>query len=184
MEAATRNVAANGYSGARTRGIAESAGMSEAAIYRHFGSLEDLGQEVYRVAFSKYAERIQEATDAGEAPSEKIRNAIRATLTLYREDRPAFIATLIRLPNFTPALPEGLIYPINRIESIIRDGQDAGVIRPGEPLLLAAMFFGALLRPMLLAEGSAAGPFAMLDDTQYDQTIEDVALATLFPAQD
>jgi AcrR family transcriptional regulator len=154
--------------------------MSEAAIYRHFSSMEELAQEVYRVNFAKYTALVREATDAGTTPSEQIRNVVHATIGLYREDRAAFVATLIRLPNFSPAQPSGTIYPINRIEAIIREGQAAGLIRSGEPLLLAAMFFGALLRPMLLAEGSAAGDFEMMDTTEHDQTIEQVALATLF----
>jgi hypothetical protein len=143
--------------------------------------MEELAQEVYRVNFAKYTALVHDATEAGTTPHEKIRNVIHATIGLYREDRAAFAATLIRLPNFSPTQPPGTIYPINRVESIIRDGQVAGVIRPGEPILLAAMFFGALLRPMLLAEGSAAGSFEMLHNTGHDHTIEQVAMATLFP---
>ena len=66
---------------------------------------------------------------------------------------------------------------------MIRDGQTAGVIRQGKANLLASMFFGALLRPMLLAELAAPGAFEMFHNTEYDQTIEEVAMATLFLAE-
>jgi AcrR family transcriptional regulator len=153
LEAATRTFAEVGYDRARTRGVAENAGVSEAAIYRHFGSMDDLAQEVHRMHFARYAHLVREAVEAGTAPAEQIRNVIRATLRRYREDRAGFVATLVRLP---------------------------GEIRAGQVRLLAAMFFGALLRPMQVAELTAPGSFDLHDDTLHDQTIEDVAMATLF----
>ena len=180
VEAATRTYAAEGYDGARIRSIAENAGMSEAAIYRHFGSMEELAQEVYAVNFIRYAELVGQAIHDGANPAEKIRNVVRATIQRYRDDKPAFIATTIRLPNFHAALPADTVYPIDRVAAVIREGQAAQVIRSGKANLLAAMFFGALLRPMLLAEVSGPGAFEMFHSTEYDQTIEEVSLATLF----
>jgi AcrR family transcriptional regulator len=181
IDAATRTFAAEGYDGARTRGVAARAGLSEAAIYRHFGSMEELAQEVHRVHFARYAELLEEAVQAGATPVDKIRNVVRATLERYREDRAAFTATLIRMPAFMPSLPEGTVYPIEFVETVIREGQATGVIRPGQPRLLATMFFGALLRPMLVAEVTAPGSFEIHQHTEHDPTIEAVALATLFP---
>jgi AcrR family transcriptional regulator len=180
LEAATRTFAEVGYDRARTRGVAEDAGVSEAAIYRHFGSMDDLAQEVHRMHFARYARLVREAVEAGTAPAEQIRNVIRATLRRYREDRAGFVATLVRLPNFMPSLPAGSVLPIEFVEATIRQGQASGEIRAGQVRLLAAMFFGALLRPMQVAELTAPGSFDLHDDTLHDQTIEDVAMATLF----
>jgi AcrR family transcriptional regulator len=181
IDAATRTFAAEGYDGARTRGVAERAGLSEAAIYRHFRSMSELAQEVHRVHFTRYAELLEEAVDAGATPVDKIRNVVRATLRRYREDRDAFTATLIRMPAFMPSLPPGTVLPIEFVEGVIREGQAAGAIRSGPPRLLATMFFGAMLRPMLVAEVTAPGSFEIHEHTEHDPTIEEVALAILFP---
>ena len=45
LDAARQAFLASGYSGARTRDIAERAGVTEALLYRHFASKEELFEE-------------------------------------------------------------------------------------------------------------------------------------------
>jgi AcrR family transcriptional regulator len=187
LAAATACFAELGYDNTRTRDIARRAGMSEASIYRHFASLDDLALQVYSANLAEYASLIEASTlDPDDAarpldPEPALRAVVRATLARYRAERVSFIATLVRTPSFMPKLSPGTVYPLELVESVIRRGQDARTIRPGQPNLLAALFLGALLRPFLLAELAAPGAFELLTETVHDSTIEDASIATLFP---
>jgi AcrR family transcriptional regulator len=180
LTAATRCFADLGYGDTRIRHIAQRAGVSEAAIYRHFDSLDALAQEVYAEHFADYAQLVLRCVTPDQQAEQKLRAVVRATLTRYREDRHAFVATLIRLPNFMPHLPPGTVYPLELIEQAIVEGQATGTVREGQPNLLASIFLGALLRPFLLADLATPGAFELQNDTRHDHTIEDACIAALF----
>ena len=179
LTAATRCFADLGYGDTRIRHIAQRAGVSEAAIYRHFDSLEALARDVYMETFAVYAQLVLSCVTSDQQAEQKLRAVVRATLACYREDRYAFVATLIRLPNFMPHLPPGTVYPLELIERTIVEGQANGTVREGQPNLLASIFLGALLRPFLLAELAAPGAFELENETRHDQTIEEACIAVL-----
>lgn len=182
LAAATSCFADLGYDRTRTRDIAERAGMSEAAIYRHFDSLDDVAHQVYSVNLAEYARLVAAAVgdaDAGNTAEHQLRRVVRATLARFRDEPDAFTATLIRMPNFMPDLAPGTIYPLELIESVIRRGQHAGTVRPGRTNLLASLFLGALLRPFLLDRLAAPGAFDLRHDLSSDALIEDASIATV-----
>ena len=167
-----------GYDGTRVRHIAERAGVSDAALYRHYASVEALAQDLFAHYFGDYARQIAQATSTG-TTEEKLRAAIRTTLTFYRADPAATMFVLVRQPTFQPRLPAGTVYPLEIIERIIATGQRRREIRAGQPNLLAAIFFGCVLRPIQLARHAAPGAFALIDETRHDEVIEGAALAAL-----
>jgi AcrR family transcriptional regulator len=170
--------AEQGYDGTRVRHIAERAGVSDAALYRHFASVEALAQDLFAHYFGDYARRIAEATSGG-TTEERLRAAIRATLAFYREDPAAAMFILVRQPSFMPRLPAGTVYPLEIIEQVIATGQRRREIRAGQPNLLAAIFFGCVLRPIQLARHATPGAFALIGETRHDVVIEEAALAAL-----
>jgi AcrR family transcriptional regulator len=170
--------AEQGYDGTRVRHIAERAGVSDAALYRHYASVEALAQELFAHYFGEYAGRIAAATSDGPT-EEKLRAAIRATLAFYRADPAAATFILLRQHNFQPNLPADTVFPLEVIERIIAAGQRRGELRAGRPNLLAAIFLGCVLRPIHLAGLAAPDAFALLTEHQHDQVIEDAALAAL-----
>jgi AcrR family transcriptional regulator len=170
--------AEQGYDGTRVRHIAERAGVSDAALYRHYSSVEALAQELFAQHFGEYARRIAESTSRG-TTEEKLRAVIRTTLAFYREDSAAAMFILVRQHTFQPRLPAGTVYPLEIVERIIAAGQRRSELRAGQPNLLAAIFFGCVLRPIQLASLAAPGAFDLRAETQHDQVIEEAALAAL-----
>ncbi|MCU1414754.1 MAG: TetR family transcriptional regulator, partial [Microbacteriaceae bacterium] len=69
--------------------------------------------------------------------------------------------------------------PLEQIESVIRRGQADGSVRGGQTNVLAAMFLGALLRPIELTKLAAPGALDLLQDTSNDRLIEDAVLSVL-----
>jgi AcrR family transcriptional regulator len=163
--------AGQGYDGTRVRHIAERAGVSEAAIYRHYASAEALAQELFR--------QIADATSNG-TTKHRLRAVIRTTLAFYRADPAAAIFILVRQDRFMPRLPAGTVYPLEIVERIIAVGQQKLELRPGQPNLLAAIFLGCVLRPIQLDSLAAPGALDLITDTWHDQVIEEAALAALW----
>ena len=170
--------AEQGYDGTRVRHIAERAGVSDAALYRHYASVEALAQELFAHYFGEYARQIVDATAHG-TTEQKLRAAVRTSLAFYRADPAAALFILVRQPTFQPRLPAGTVYPLEIIERIIATGQRQRELRAGQPNLLAAIFFGCVLRPIQLASHAAPGAFALITETRHDQVIEEAALAAL-----
>jgi AcrR family transcriptional regulator len=176
-DAALAEFAGRGFAVTRVRDVANRAGMSDAALYRHYPSLADLGAELWTENFTLYSNRISAIITADAQAS--LRAIVRETLGLYRSNTDGFLFSLQLLPAFIGGLPAGFPFPLERIESVIRAGQSDGTVRGGQTNVLAAMFLGALLRPIELTKLSAPGALDLLNDTSNDGLIESAALALL-----
>ena len=178
LQAAVECFAELGYDATRVRHVAERAGVSEAALYRHFPSMQALAGELYLHHFAAFAARLAEAAADGPA-SERLRRAVRAALASYRADPAAFTFAVLRTPTFLPNLPAGTKYPIETLERVIAAGQRRRELRAGQPNLLAAIFLGCVLRPIILASLAAPGALDLRNETKHDRVIETAALAAL-----
>ena len=179
MDAALACYAEQGYAATRLTTIAARAAVSEAAIYRHFSSIEELGAELYVQYFTLYATRLAEAIGTPGSALDRLRFVVRVSLALYREHPDAFLFGLEVLPAFIRRLPVGFDFPLEQLERVIRDGQSEGSVRAGQTNILAAMFLGALLRPIGLTRLAAPGALDLRADTSNDTLIEEAALALL-----
>jgi AcrR family transcriptional regulator len=179
LQAAVECFAEHGYDGTRVRHISQRAGVSDAALYRHFPSMEALAQELHGQHFAEYARRLAESTSEG-STEERLRAAVRVTLAMYRERPAAFTFALLRTHTFLPNLPAGTTYPVEILERIIATGQRRRELRAGQPNLLASIFLGCVLRPVVLATLAAPGALDLLTQTRHDRVIEEAALAALW----
>ncbi len=79
-----------GFRGATTKAIAEAAGVSEATIFRHFPSKEDLYIAAFRqrtgVGTEQFVAALEDLADR-RADEEVLRSLGRAMLTAYEQDR-------------------------------------------------------------------------------------------------
>jgi AcrR family transcriptional regulator len=178
LRAALECFAELGYDATRVRHVAERAGVSEAALYRHYPSMQALAQELYTQHFAAFAAQLDEATSAG-TTEERLRRAVRTTLASYRAEPAAFTFALLRMPTFLPNLPTGSSYPIEILEHVIAAGQRRREVRAGQPNLLAAIFLGCVLRPIILAGLAAPGALDLMGPSEHDRVIEDAAIAAL-----
>jgi AcrR family transcriptional regulator len=180
LRAAVDSFAEQGYDGTRVRHIAERAGVSVAALYRHYVSVEALAQELFNHYFADYGRHIADATSEG-TTEQKLRAVVRTTLAFYRKEPAAAMFILLRQHTFIPKLPAGTIYPLEIVERIISVGQHQGEVRAGQTNLLAAIFLGCVLRPIHLAGLAASGALDLMNETRHDPIIEAAALAALRP---
>jgi AcrR family transcriptional regulator len=135
LEAAQRLFAAHGYHGASIRDIVRSCGVSNAALYYHFGSKQNLYAEVLRSYITAVIEHLQRS-DPGDgscrtrlsqvalAYARVILQSENLLQTLLRDAAhfdPEDIARL--LPELSDQIPEA-------IAAIVEDGIAAGEVRP------------------------------------------------------
>jgi AcrR family transcriptional regulator len=179
LEAALDCFARNGYAGTRIRHIAEKAGVTEGALYRHYASKEEIAQALYLNYFTNYSETLQEISKNGGSVKERLGRIIRISLEVFRRDVAGFTFVLLRSPSFSPAIPQGFVYPVEVVEEIIKEGQSEGIIVEGQPNLLAAIFLGCILRPLIVSLNAAPGALDLINETRHDRIIEEAALRAI-----
>lgn len=179
MEAALQCFARQGYDGTRIRDIAEAASVSEAAMYRHFESKEAVAQSLFAHYFQEFGQRMKAAVTSAQPASEKLQAVVHLLLTSYRENPDAFNFVILNTPAFIPKLSPDTIYPMDVLEQIVRDGQAEGSLRDGQPNLLAAIFLGCVLRPLILSQLADLGALELLQETRHDPVILEAALDSI-----
>jgi AcrR family transcriptional regulator len=180
LEAALACFARIGFDATRIKHIAEAAAVSEAAIYRHFDSKEALAEALFWDCMGRYAAAM--AADAAQHDltiEQRLRRIIATLLGFYRQETDGAVFVLIRPPSIRLHVPPGLVFPVEIVESLIEQGQAAGLIRAGRRNLLAAIFLGCVLRPIIVAEGSDPGAFDLLHEPEHDAIIADAAWAAV-----
>ena len=179
LEAALSCFAERGYDGTRIHHIAERAGVSEGALYKHYVSKEALAQELYVHYFGEFAGRLEQLANSSLPPNERLLQIGQAVLNDYRAQPNAFSFVLLRMPSFMPNLPPGALYPMDIVERVVQAGQKAGLIRAGQANLLASIFFGCVVYPIIFANLADPGSIDLLHSDTHDATILDAAWAAL-----
>jgi len=179
LEAALNCFAQHGYSATRIRDIAERAEVSEAALYRHYESKEAVAQALFAEYLQEYSARLQQVATSQQPPQAKLQEVVRLCLATYREQPAGFSFVLLNTPTFIPRLPAGTIYPLDVVEQIISAGQRQGVVRAGQPNLLTAIFFGCILRPIIVSQLADPGALDLLHQDRHDSVIIEAALAAI-----
>jgi AcrR family transcriptional regulator len=179
LEAALQCFARQSYDATRIRDIADQAEVSEGALYRHYPSKEAVAQALFTHYFQDFAERLNQIATSSRSVEDKLGQVVDLCLTVYREKPAAFRFVLLTTPSFLPQLPGETLYPMDLIEQIIATGQRAGVVRAGQPNLLAAIFLGCILRPLIVSHLADPGALDLLQDYRHDQVIKEAALAAV-----
>lgn len=179
IEAALLCFARNGLDATRVRDIAETARVSEGALYRHFASKEELARELHVQAMSTFSGELL-AASAADAPRTSLRQMAARVLTLYRQQPAAFVYALVQAPPAAVAsLPEDVDLPIDIIAGVVEQARAAGGVRAGDARVLASCFLGCLLQPIGLSLSSPGCARDVLTDDSQDATIVEAALGCL-----
>src|SRR5262245_43102503 len=113
LAAALACFAGLGYDATRVRHIAERAGVTEGALYRHFPSKEALAQELYRRHLNAYTARLRAVGASGGPAERRLREIVRSSLESYRAEPDALSFVLLWTPTFMEGLPAELDYPLD-----------------------------------------------------------------------
>ena len=151
LEAALRCFADLGYDATRVRHIADAAGVSEGALYRHFESKEALARELFAGYMSAYVTMLQDIADRPLPVRERLMAMVYATMDIYRAQPDATYFILLGPSKLYTAMESGFRFPLEVVEDVIREGQQSGVVRDGQPNLLGAIYLGCTARPIIVA---------------------------------
>jgi len=160
VAAALEAFADHGYAGATTRAIAERAGVALAALPYHFETKEALWRAAADRIFGRLVEQFQARIRGLEGVDAPTR------LRLLLRDYVLFAATHPELHRFM--LREGAVAsprlrwlvrthvePLFRyFRSLIEEGQEQGIVRPGRPEHLYYAMIGAASMPYAVAAES------------------------------
>jgi AcrR family transcriptional regulator len=179
LDAALACFAELGYDATRIRHIAQRAGVSDAALYRHHPSKE----AVALALFSTYMRRFSDAFDtvAGREDAsveQRIRELVTTSLRFRATDPDAHAFILNHQGRFLSALPADFPYPIRIVDRLVREGQRDGTVRDGPVRVLSALVLGCMHWPAITAQHARAGTIDLSEPGAVD-VIADGAWAAI-----
>ncbi|WP_027007129.1 TetR/AcrR family transcriptional regulator [Conexibacter woesei] len=164
LDAALAVFAEHGYDAARVRQIAARAGVSDAALYRHYPSKEAVAADLFATHMRRTAEAF--ATIAGDTTlsvEERVKALARQNLTERNEQPNAHAFVLGHQHRFLSALPADFPYPIRILDALLQEGQRDGTVVDGPVRVLSALVLGCLNWPVITAQHARAGAIDLTD---------------------
>jgi TetR/AcrR family fatty acid metabolism transcriptional regulator len=149
IDAAIDVFAAKGYRSARISDIARGAGVADGTIYLYFRNKEDLLLTIFEEKMDLVLKELEANLETKSDPIGRI-EAFAETHFYLLQTHPAlaqvFQVELRQSTRFlTDYRPEPLWAYLDVFESLIRDGQEAGLLRNDvDPFVTKWAFFGAL----------------------------------------
>ena len=135
-----------GVDAATTREIAESAQVSEGALYRHYKGKDELAVALFMETHNRLSTLLAEALGGEGNLDEKVHAAVAAYCSLADEDFLLFSFHLVSLNKYLPYDRRREDDPVSITERIITGLMDAGAIPKGDPALKAAMALGVVMQ--------------------------------------
>ncbi|WP_427886784.1 TetR/AcrR family transcriptional regulator [Kribbella sp. GL6] len=131
-------LAERGYGATSYDAICEAAGLSsKRLISYHFTTKDELLAEVLRRVTQDAAARMRPAIDAAEGPDGKLAAYIRSNVEFIAE-RPDHVRAVQQIVfSGTPVPTEEADAAVARLTLLFEEGQQTGVFRPFDPLLMA-----------------------------------------------
>lgn len=147
LKASVELFADRGYDGVSVRDIAKLAGVTEAALYKHFKGKEEMSLYLFKEIMREYCRRIQKIMLQEISAVEKLCAVVDITFDLY-EAHPAVIRfTLLSQHNFWLKVTDEL-RPHLLFKAILEEGIKNGEIAEEEVYLLITVYTGVLLEPL------------------------------------
>ena len=179
LDAALACFAERGYDATRVRHIAERAGVSEAALYRHHPSKEAVAVALFATHMRRYSALLQSvADDTVNSVEERIEGVVHVSFDVRKTDPAAHAFVLSHQARFLSALPADFPYPIRIVDDLVREGQADGTVKPGPVRVLSALVVGCMNHPAFVAQHAARGTID-LDDPDAIDLIADGAWAAV-----
>ncbi|MEL6258204.1 MAG: TetR/AcrR family transcriptional regulator [Pseudomonadota bacterium] len=144
--AALKLFVSDGVTAATTREIAEAAGVSEGALYRHYKGKDELALSLFMETHDRLAEMVLQAASAPGGLDEKVRAVVQAYCDVADEDWLLFSFHLVSIDRFIPHDTKRDDDPVTVTERIIEALIAAEEIPKGDPRVLAAMCLGVVLQ--------------------------------------
>ena len=155
MEAALRVFTEKGFAGASTREIVEICGVTKPTLYYHFGSKDKLYRSILEDIFKRFNREIARIASGELPPRTKLMEILQFYLDHCHELPQGVKLILMASDRSDPPLADIDIGTIGRpivesIAGIIRDGEEGGVFKEGDPLQLSLQLIGMIHIQILL----------------------------------
>lgn len=144
--AALKLFVTEGVDASTTREIADSAGVSEGALYRHYKGKDELALALFMETHNRLSQMMMEAFMQPGTIEEKIRAVVTAYCALADEDWLMFSFHLVSLNKFLPHDTRREDDPVTIVEKLLTMMMDNGDIPKGDPAILAAMSIGVVIQ--------------------------------------
>lgn len=146
VAAALRLFADRGIKATTVRDIAQEAGVTEGALYRHFESKEQLAQSLFEECAAIFYDSLSQSL-AGVQGARAQLGALANGLFDFAEAHPeAYEYVMARHHDNVAGPRPGMRLPKDLFVQIMREGMAAGELRSMDPHLAAAMMIGMCLR--------------------------------------
>jgi AcrR family transcriptional regulator len=147
LEAFTRSVAERGYEAVALREVAEELGISKATILHHFGSKEQMLQEVHEVYIRERIAEAREIVEHLETPLHQVVGLMYQNFLSLGTDYVATVAFAREIVRFSR---EGEMEPVRQlrreysqiVQDAIERGIEDGTFRHSDARLLTLQVFG------------------------------------------
>ncbi len=139
--------AVKGYDGVSVRDIAKTAGVSEAALYKHFKGKEDLALYIFNAIIKNYSERLLALNAQPLSSIDKLCKIVDYTYDLY-EMYPAEIRFALLSQYYFRDSLSNEIKPHLIMKRIVEEGISAGDIQRQDVYLWIAVYSGVMLQPL------------------------------------
>jgi AcrR family transcriptional regulator len=172
LKAAAEIFSAEGYTGATTRAISESAGVSELTLFRHFGSKKNLFLTLIQLNSAIPAIESTLSNSLTGSPQDDLRMIGTKFLRSLLEKRKSILMTLCEAERF-PEVRQGIKQiPDQQRQLVARylDTQmEKGILRRMDPEIAAQAFLGMLFSVGVM---HSLQEIATQDDEQVDDIVE------------
>lgn len=146
---------------ATTSAIAAEAGVSEAAIYRHFDSKEALAREIFARHYKALAAELTDTAQGHHGLPARLHAMIAHVCALFDADPARLRFLLLTQHQSLPVLDEDGNTPVDSVRAEIVRAIDQGEIPSQDPDLATALVFGLVLQPATFhAYGRLTGPLS------------------------
>ncbi len=164
--AALKLFISEGVDAATTREIADVAGVSEGALYRHYKGKDELALALFMETHNRLAEMMQNAFSHPGSIEDKVRRAVAAYCQLADEDWLLFSFHLASLNKFVPHDTRRDDDPVSVVEKLVSMLMANGDIPKGDPAIIAAMALGVVMQSGLnKIYNRLPGPFSQHAET-------------------
>lgn len=147
LKAALELFAARGYDGVSVRDVAKAAGVSEAALYKHFSGKEDMALYIFTSVVSAYTQRLTEVNAHPLSAVEKLCRIVKVTYSLYASFPAEIRFALLWQYNWWDRVPEES-KPHFVLKAILQEGMEAGEIPRQEVYFWITVYSGVMLQPL------------------------------------
>lgn len=139
--------AEQGVDGVSIREIAQAAGFSEGAIYKHFKSKETLAEALFEAIHARLFDLVKIALEDATSFEDAVNRVVGAYCAAADEDRTLFEYHLTHMFRFGRRDRPGRPDPTTLIASRIAEAIKAGECPKGDPEIKAAAALGVVLQP-------------------------------------